>query len=99
MRFVILIAAALAALGWLLAIADTSGSGVVEDLRPVAVRRHGDWRRTASGWENSAVWQPPSPVKRPPFHPGLLAAFEVWTAIAAVVTASPKRTAEPGDAA
>ncbi|MBL9125404.1 MAG: hypothetical protein JNG90_17330, partial [Planctomycetaceae bacterium] len=43
------------------------------------------WRRTRGGWEKTSDWQPPEFARRPPFHPGMLAAFEVWTAVAALV--------------
>lgn len=92
-RWVALITAALVALGWLLAVVDMAGSGAAPDVAQGETSMN-LWRRTANGWENAAAWQPPSPVRSPPFHPGLLAALQAWTAMAAVLTAPP-RTPRP----
>jgi hypothetical protein len=89
-RWIIPIAIGLFGVGWLLSVADFAGpksthptveSGQITD----------DWRRTSRGWENSTEWLPPVFVRRPPFHPALLAAFQVWAACAAL-TMAPRET-------
>lgn len=82
----------LTALGWLMCVADLSGSAGSSAV--ARTRRAADvWRRTAEGWEKSTEWRPVELTRRPPFHPGLLAAFEAWTAVAVLVCTRPQRRA------
>jgi len=83
-RWVVPIAMLMAAAGWILCEAELSGFGTTAGpVPPVAAAQQ--WRRTKGGWEKTSAWQPVEFATRPPFHPGMLAAFEVWTAVAALV--------------
>lgn len=93
MRWVVPIAMLIAAAGWFLCEADLSGFGLAgSSLPPVAVEQQ--WRRTRGGWEKTSAWKPIEFANRPPFHPGMLAAFEVWTAVAALVCARSHRVTQ-----